>query len=100
MSSIETELDRADQTASTEPNAASAANDVDKEVDMTGGDDTDTDESELIDYNEQEAVEAAEKAARKKSIERNANEQRIHAEKPSQNRACQSSLYFAIVERR
>jgi hypothetical protein len=69
MSSIETELDRTDQTAPTEANAAaSTANDDDKEVDMIGGDNTDTDESELLDYNEQEAVEAAEKAARKKAL--------------------------------
>ncbi len=51
MSSTETKLSRADQTTSTEANAASAANDVDNEVDMTGGDGTDTGESELIDYN-------------------------------------------------
>ena len=35
---------------------------------MTGGDGTDTDESELTDYNEQEAVETAEKAAAKKAL--------------------------------
>ncbi len=40
---------------------------------MTGEDGTDTDESELLDYNEQEAVEAAEKGC-EKNIERNANE--------------------------
>jgi hypothetical protein len=52
MNSTETELNRVEQTTSTEVNAAGAASSVDNEVDMFGGDGTDTDESELIDFNE------------------------------------------------
>jgi hypothetical protein len=65
MNSTETELNRAEQAASTEVNAASAANNVDNEVVMAGEDDTDTlGDDDLIDYiNEEEAAAAAEKAA-------------------------------------
>ncbi len=66
MNSTETELNWADQTASTEANAAGAADNVDIEVDKFSNDGTSTvDTDELIDYNEEEAAEAAEKAAAK-----------------------------------
>jgi hypothetical protein len=61
---MEIELNRADQTASTEANAASAANNDDKEIVMTRQEDSDTSEiDELIDYNEQDEIEATRKAA-------------------------------------
>jgi hypothetical protein len=54
MNAMGIELNGADQTASTEANAASAANNDGKEVVMTGEEDSDTSElDELIDYNEQ-----------------------------------------------
>ncbi len=52
MSNMDIELDGANQTASTEDNAANAAS----------GEDT-SEEDSLIDYNEQEEKEAALKAA-------------------------------------
>ena len=69
MNTEENELNGADQTASTEANAASAANNDDKEVVMTGEEDEDTSEVDsLIDFNDEEAVEAAEKAAAQKAL--------------------------------
>jgi hypothetical protein len=66
---MEIELNRADQTASTEANAASAADNDGKEIVMTGGEDSDTSEiDELIDYNEQEEIEAAKRAAEQKAL--------------------------------
>ncbi len=51
MSNMEIELNGADQTASTEANAASAAQDVDT-----------PEEDELYDYNDEDKIEAAQKA--------------------------------------
>ncbi len=66
---MEIELSRADQTASTKANAASAAIDDGSEVAMTGEEDSDTSEiDELIDYNEQDEIEAAKKAAERKAL--------------------------------
>ncbi len=63
------ELNEADQTASTEANAASAANNDGKEIAMTGEEDSDASEvDELIDYNEQEEIEVAKKAAEQKAL--------------------------------
>jgi hypothetical protein len=64
MSEMEIELNGAKQTASTEVDAASAANNDGKEVVVTGKEDSDTSgDDDLIDYNEQEEIEAAKKAA-------------------------------------
>ncbi len=52
MSDIDIELNGADQTASTEDNAASAANDKDT-----------SEEDSLVDYNDEDEIEAAQKAA-------------------------------------
>jgi hypothetical protein len=69
MSNMEVELKGADQTASTEANAASTANNDGKEVVMTEEEDSDTSEvDELIDYNEQKEIEAAKKAAEQKAL--------------------------------
>ena len=69
MNAMEIKLNGADQTASTEANAASAANNDDKEVVMTGEEDSDTSEvDELIDYNEQDEIEATKKAAEQKAL--------------------------------
>jgi hypothetical protein len=59
MSNMENE-----QTALTEADAASAANNDGKEIVMTGEEDDDSSENdeELVDYNEQEEFEAAIKA--------------------------------------
>jgi hypothetical protein len=57
MSNMEIELNGADETAPTEANAADAANNGDT-----------SDEDSLIDFNDEEAVEAAEKAARNKAL--------------------------------
>jgi hypothetical protein len=56
MSDMDIELNEADQTASTEANAANAANDVDT-----------SEEDSLIDYNEEDEIEAAQKAAERKA---------------------------------
>jgi hypothetical protein len=69
MTEMEIELNGADQTVSTEVNAASVANDDDKEVDMDGEEDEDTSEADsLLGFNDEIAVEAAEKAAAKKAL--------------------------------
>ena len=67
---MEVELSGAEQTASTEANAASAVNNDDKEVIMAVKEDSDTSEvdEELFDYNEQDEIEAAEKAAERKAL--------------------------------
>ena len=52
MSDMDVELNGADQTASTEVNAASAANDKDT-----------SEEDSLVDYNDEDEIEAAQKAA-------------------------------------
>ncbi len=52
MSDINIELNGADRTASTEANAASAAQDVDT-----------SEEDELFDYNDEDQVEAAQRRA-------------------------------------
>ena len=63
MSNMEIELNGADETSPTEANAADAANNGDT-----------SEEDSLLDFNDEEAVEAAEKAAQQKArIERNAN---------------------------
>ena len=65
MSNMEIELNGADETAPTEANAADAAN---------NSDNSEAVEDSLLDFNDEEAVEAAEKAAQQKArIERNAN---------------------------
>jgi hypothetical protein len=65
MSNMDIELNRADETAPTEANAADAAN---------NSDNSEAVEDSLLDFNDEEAVEAAEKAAQQKArIERNAN---------------------------
>ena len=69
MTEMEIELTGADQTVSTEVNAASVANDDDKEVDMDGEEDEDTSEADsLLGFNDEIAVEAAEKAAERKAL--------------------------------
>ena len=71
---MEVELSEAEQTASTEANAASAANDDDREVIMAGKEDSDTSEvdEDLLDYNELEAVEkAAEQRALREMLANN-----------------------------
>ncbi len=69
MSEMEVELNGANQTASTEVDAASAANNDGKEVVMTAEEESDTSEvDELIDYTEQEEIEAAKKAAEQKAL--------------------------------
>ncbi len=57
MSDMDIELNGADQTASTEANAASAANDKDT-----------SEEDSLVDYNEDDEIEAAQKAADQKAL--------------------------------
>jgi hypothetical protein len=57
MSNMEIELNGADETAPTEANAADAANNGDT-----------FEEDSLIDFNDEEAVEAAEKAAQRKAL--------------------------------
>jgi hypothetical protein len=57
MSDMDIELNGADQTASTEAKAANAANDVDT-----------SEEDSLIDYNEEDEVVAAQKAAELKAL--------------------------------
>ncbi len=57
MSDMDIELNGADQTASTEVNAASAANDKDT-----------SEEDSLVDYNEDGEIEAAQKAADQKAL--------------------------------
>ncbi len=52
MSDMDIELNGAEQTASTEANAANAVNDVDA-----------SEEESLIDYNEEDEIETAQKAA-------------------------------------
>ena len=70
IDNMEVELSGAEQTASTEANAASAVNNDDKEVIMAVKEDSDTSEvdEELIDYNEQDEIDAAEKAAERKAL--------------------------------
>jgi hypothetical protein len=69
MNAIEIELNGADQTASTEANAADAADNDDTEEVMTRKEDGDTSEEDsLLDFNDVEAVEAAEKAAQQKAL--------------------------------
>ena len=67
---MEVELSGAEQTASTEANAASAANNDDREVIMSVEEGSDTSEvdEELIDYNEQDEIDAAAKAAERKAL--------------------------------
>jgi hypothetical protein len=57
MSDMDIELNGADQAASTEVNAASAANDKDT-----------SEEDSLVDYNEDDEIEAAQKAADQKAL--------------------------------
>jgi hypothetical protein len=57
MSDMDIELNGADQTASTEANAAIAARDVDT-----------SEENSLIDYNDEEEVKVAQKAAERKAL--------------------------------
>ncbi len=57
MSDMDIKLNEAEQMASTEANAANAANDVDT-----------SEESSLIDYNEEDEIEAAQKAAEQKAL--------------------------------
>ena len=57
MSDMDIELNRADQTASTEVNAASAANDKDT-----------SEEDSLVDYNEEDDTETAQKVADQKAL--------------------------------
>ena len=57
MSNMDIELNRADQMASTEVDAASAANDRDT-----------SEEDSLVDYNEDKTVEVAQKAADQKAL--------------------------------
>jgi hypothetical protein len=57
MSDMDIELNGADQTASAEAKAANAANDVDT-----------SEEDSLVDYNEDDEVEAAQKAADQKVL--------------------------------
>ena len=57
MSDMDIELNGADQMASTEANAASAANDKDT-----------SEEDSLVDYNEDDDTEAAQKAADQKAL--------------------------------
>ncbi len=68
MNAMEIELNGAERTASIEVNAASAANDLDKEIVMSGEEDEDTSEvhSLLLDFNDEEVVEAAGKRLREK----------------------------------
>ena len=57
MNEMEIELNEADQTASTEANAANAANDGDT-----------SEEDSLIDYNEEDDIKVAQKAAERKAL--------------------------------
>jgi hypothetical protein len=58
-----------EQTALTEADTASAAKNDGKEIVMTGEENSDTSEiDELIDYNEQDEMEAARKAAEQKAL--------------------------------
>jgi hypothetical protein len=57
MSDIDIELNGADETALTEANAANAANDIDT-----------SEEDSLIDYNEEDEIEAAQKVAERKAL--------------------------------
>ncbi len=66
MNTEENELNGADQTASTEVNAAGAAGNIDMEIANSEEDTSEVDE--LIDYNEQEEIEAARKAAEQKAL--------------------------------
>ena len=66
MNTEENELNGADQTASTEANAAGAADNIDMEIANSEEDTSEVDE--LIDYNEQEEIEAARKAAEQKAL--------------------------------
>ncbi len=69
MNEMEIELNGADQTASTEANATDAANNDDTEEVMYGKEDGDTSEEDsLIDFNDVETVEAAEKTAAQKAL--------------------------------
>ncbi len=57
MNEMEIELNEADQTASTEANAANAANDGDT-----------FEEDSLTEYNEEDEIEATQKAAERKAL--------------------------------
>ncbi len=57
MNEMEIELNEADQTASTEANAANAANDRET-----------SEENSLFDYNDKDKIEAARKAAERKAL--------------------------------
>ncbi len=57
MSDMDIELNEVEQMASTEANAANAANDVDT-----------SEEDSLIDYNEEDEIEAAQKAVDQKAL--------------------------------
>jgi hypothetical protein len=57
MNDMDIELNGADQTASAEANAASAAQDVDT-----------SEEDELYDYNEEDEIKAAQKEAQQKAL--------------------------------
>ena len=57
MNEMAIKLNEADQTASTEANAARAANDGDT-----------SEEDSLIDYNDEDEIEAAQKAAERKAL--------------------------------
>ena len=57
MNDMEIELNEAGQTASTEANAVNAANDGDT-----------SEEDSLIDYNEEDEIEAAQKVAERKAL--------------------------------
>ncbi len=66
---------------------------------MTKEEDEDTSELDsLIDFND-EAVEAAEKAAAQKAL-KEMHKQRVYVEKHSQIRESERSLHFPIFERR
>ncbi len=62
MNKMEIELNEADQTASTEANAANAANDGDT-----------SEEDSLVDYNEGDEIETTQKAAERKALKGSGN---------------------------
>jgi hypothetical protein len=87
---MEIELNGADETASTEASAANAANDGDT-----------SEEDSLIDYNEEDEIEAAQKATERKALkEMLINNGLIYVEKPSQIRESETTLHFPIFERK
>ncbi len=91
MNEMAIELNEADQTASTEANATSAANDVDT-----------SEEDSLIDYNDEDEIEAAQKATEQKALKQMLTNNRfaLRIEKPSQIRESEATLHFPIFERK